>query len=61
MLLACLLACQEQTAMLTHSPLSPWQARLSPASRVLSSRGQSIAPTPLPPWSTGRQVQHGGL
>ena len=58
MLLACLMACQEHTALLTHSLTLSLAG--SPYSPALVCRGQPIAPTPPTPWSTGRQVQSGG-
>ena len=56
MLLACLMACQEPGADCHAGPLSPWHARLPPASRsrVLACRGQPIAPTPPLPLVDGQ-------
>ena len=54
-LLACLMACQEATALLTHSPTDrhAWFARPGPSWPAHRSN-------PLLPWSAGRQVQIGG-
>ena len=76
MLLACLMACREQTVLLAHSLLGQ-ACREQTALLAHSLLGRlaclarhglswpaychcSNRPSPLPPWSTGRHVQSGG-